>query len=86
MGQILLIYDIPNDRVRSKVADACLDYGLDRIQFSAFSGRLNRNHQEELFLKIQALLDDEAGKVWLMPIGDQEWKQRLALEVGDVGS
>jgi CRISPR-associated endonuclease Cas2 len=24
----LLIYDIPDDRVRQKIADACLDYGL----------------------------------------------------------
>lgn len=86
MRHILLIYDIPNDRLRSRVADACLDYGLDRIQFSAFSGMLNRNHQEELFLRIEALLGDEAGNVWLVPIADEDWKRRRTLEVADAGS
>jgi hypothetical protein len=38
--QSLLIYDIPDDRARQKVADACLDYGLERIQYSAFLGEL----------------------------------------------
>jgi len=34
----LLIYDMPDDKLRAKVADICLDYGLDRIQYSAFLG------------------------------------------------
>ena len=38
MTTTILIYDIPDDRLRSKVADACLEYGLDRIQYSAFLG------------------------------------------------
>ena len=38
--QSLLIYDIPDDRARQKIADACLDYGLQRIQYSAFLGEL----------------------------------------------
>ena len=41
----LLIYDISHDGVRTKVADACLDYGLERIQYSAFLGSLTRTHQ-----------------------------------------
>ena len=40
---LLLVYDIPDDRKRTKIADACLDYGLDRIQFSAFLGWLLAN-------------------------------------------
>ena len=48
----LLIYDIPHDGVRVKVADACLDYGLVRIQYSAFLGELKRTHQRELWVQI----------------------------------
>jgi len=47
--QCLVVYDIPDDRVRGKVADICLDYGLDRIQYSAFLGDLQRTHQEEFY-------------------------------------
>ena len=34
-----VIYDISNDRTRSRVASKCKNYGLDRIQKSAFIGR-----------------------------------------------
>lgn len=72
----LLIYDIPSDRIRAKVADVCLDYGLDRIQYSAFHGRISRNLQEELFLQIVALLDGEDGDVRLLPICSKDWGNR----------
>ena len=44
--QTLIVYDIPNDRIRGKIADVCLDYGLDRIQWSAFLGDLARTHHD----------------------------------------
>ena len=44
----LPIYDIPSDRLRTKVANACLDYGVERIQYSAFQGTLTHNRQGEL--------------------------------------
>ncbi len=74
----LLIYDIPNDRIRVKVADACLDYGLDRIQYSAFHGDISRNYQEELFLKVTALLGKEPGNIQLLPICKKDWDRRQA--------
>lgn len=74
---LMLIYDITNDRIRTKVADACLDYGLDRIQFSAFYGRLSRTHQEELILRVKSLLGDEAGRIQLIPISAVDWEKRL---------
>lgn len=77
MVQIILVYDITSDKARSKVADACQDYGLDRIQFSAFSGELSRNHQEELMLRIGSLIGDDTAKVSLIPICDADWKKRL---------
>ncbi|MEZ4731161.1 MAG: CRISPR-associated endonuclease Cas2 [Caldilineaceae bacterium] len=80
MTHLLLIYDIPNDRIRTKVATACEDYGLDRVQLSAFYGRLNRNLQEELMLKIETLLGDESGKVQLIPVAHNEWNRRLVIE------
>lgn len=77
--KVLLVYDITNDRVRGKVADFCLDYGLDRIQYSAFVGDLSRNHQEELMLKVEDRLGDQAGKVQLYPICARDWQARLEI-------
>jgi len=80
MDQVLLVYDIENDRLRAKIADACLDYGLDRIQFSAFTGKLSRNQQQELLQKIGDILKDKRGKVRLIPITDQAWRNQLEIE------
>lgn len=74
---LLLIYDIADDRIRTKVACTCEDYGLDRIQYSAFYGQLNRNLQEELMLKISGLLNDTPSHIQLIPIAQSEWDRRL---------
>jgi hypothetical protein len=58
---LVLIYDVEEDRIRTRVADICLDYGLERIQFSAFFGRLNRNRRQELALRVQAEIGNRVG-------------------------
>jgi CRISPR-associated protein Cas2 len=78
----LLVYDIPNDRVRTKVADICLDYGLERIQYSAFLGKLHRNLQEELMLKIKRKMGKKEGNVRLYPICDKDLQQSLEIDNG----
>jgi len=78
--QCLLIYDIPDDRIRNRIADACQDYGLDRIQYSAFSGRLRPLHQRALMQRIQDILGEQPGKVWLIPLCARDWQQRQVIE------
>jgi CRISPR-associated protein Cas2 len=75
--KVLLIYDIPDDRARGKVADLCLDYGLDRIQYSAFQGELQRTHQEELVMKVKKRLGKKTGDVRLIPVCEKDWQARL---------
>jgi len=69
----MLLYDISSDRIRNKIADTCLNYGLDRTQFSAFFGDLSRNHQEALMLQCQRLLGSEAGSLLLVGV---DWAHR----------
>ena len=78
---LLLIYDISNDRVRTRVASACEDYGLDRTQYSSFVGNLERTHQEELMLRIQELLGHRPGRIQLIPVGADDWARRIEIEV-----
>lgn len=68
----LLLYDVPDDGVRTKIADICLDYGLKRIQYSAFLGDLNRNRQEEIILKMQRRVGKRAANIQLFPLGEKE--------------
>lgn len=80
--QCLLIYDIPDDRARQKVADACLDYGLRRIQYSAFCGDLTRTHQRGLFTEIRRRLGRKAGNVQLFPLDERAWSGRREIAQG----
>ena len=76
----LLVYDIPDDRKRTKIADACLDYGLDRIQYSAFVGQLRPTHQDELMLKIKKILGKKAGNIQLFTLCADDWAKRKLIE------
>jgi len=76
----LVIYDIVEDRTRTKIADACLDFGLVRVQYSAFAGALNRNRREELFLRLRQTLGDEVGKILIQPVCDKDVGQLLLHE------
>lgn len=77
--QCLLIYDIPHDGARQKVADACLDYGLQRIQYSAFIGDLSRVHQRELFGEITRRVKGRTANVQLFPLDERSWGGRRVL-------
>jgi len=77
---VVLIYDIENDRLRTRIADACLDYGLERIQFSAFFGKLNRNRRQELALRLRNELGNESGRVRIIPVCEQDLKDMWVLD------
>jgi CRISPR-associated protein Cas2 len=75
----LVVYDIPDDRIRQRAATACLDAGLARIQYSAFIGALNTNRRRELYLRLRKVLGPHPGNIRLYPIGQKELP--LMLEV-----
>ena len=47
---LLALYDISNDAERTRISELCLDFGLERIQYSVFLGELDRK-LHKLFLK-----------------------------------
>jgi CRISPR-associated protein Cas2 len=77
----LVIYDCEKDRIRTKVSETCLDYGLERIQFSAFLGRLSRSMREELFLKLCHFLDDSPARILVQPICEADVQAQRLKEV-----
>jgi len=77
---VVLIYDIENDRLRTRIVDACMDYGLERIQFSAFFGKMNRNRRQELALRLRNELGNESGRVRIIPVCEQDLKDMWVLD------
>ena len=74
-----VIYDLEDDRVRTIISETCKDYGLERIQFSAFCGPLNRNRREELFLKLSKIIGDNVGKIIILPVCEKDYKERKTI-------
>jgi CRISPR-associated protein Cas2 len=79
----LLVYDIPNDLLRTRVASICQDYGLIRIQYSSFFGELSLNHQEELLFKLRRRVGRSPCNIQLFPIGEREIRLRKIIHVPD---
>jgi CRISPR-associated protein Cas2 len=72
----LVVYDISDDRARAKVADMCQDYGLSRIQYSAFVGDISRTHQNELLQKVRRRLGKLEARVVLLPLCETDFRAR----------
>lgn len=75
-----VLYDIVDDKTRTRISEACLDYGLVRIQYSAFAGNLNRNLRKELFLRLRTTLGREVGKLLVQPVCETDMSQVLLCE------
>jgi CRISPR-associated protein Cas2 len=65
---VLVLYDISDDKTRTKISEACKDYGLDRIQFSAFSGRLTKASREELEMRLGKTMGNHFGAVTVIQL------------------
>lgn len=77
---VVVLYDIQLDRLRTRISEACLDYGLERVQYSAFCGKLTRNKREELFLRLAGILDDKPGKILMQPVCEKDLKSARSVE------
>ncbi len=71
---VVLIYDVEDDRLRTRVSEICLDYGLERIQFSAFFGKLSRNRRQEISLRLQDEIGTESARVRIVPVCEEDLK------------
>ena len=77
----LIIYDIPSTKIRTKIADACMDYGLERIQWSAFLGDINHNRREELEARLRKTLGRRAGNIQVFPLCQKDIGLRVVIEI-----
>jgi len=76
----LVIYDITDDNLRALVAETLKDYGLQRIQYSAFVGHLRRDRLNNLIVDLKNLIEDLVENVQLFPVCDTCFRGRR--EVG----
>jgi CRISPR-associated protein Cas2 len=77
---VLVIYDLEEDRLRTRASEICLDYGLERIQFSAFFGKLNRNRRQELSLRLQREVGTQSARIRVIPVCEQDLADMWVLD------
>lgn len=74
-----LMYDIREDRIRTKVSKLCEKAGLNRVQYSVFLGTLDSNERDTLELQIEGLINEEEDSVYIFPMSKNELKETVLL-------
>jgi CRISPR-associated protein Cas2 len=74
-----LLYDIADDRARSRVARHCKQAGLYRVQYSVFLGEVTADERDTLRLDVEDLIDEAVDKVYLFSLTKKELKQAILL-------
>lgn len=76
---IWVLYDIKKDKPRTKVAKACKQSGLYRVQYSVFLGSIAENEKDSLQLQIEDLINEETDSVYMFPMSKNELRQTVLL-------
>jgi CRISPR-associated protein Cas2 len=72
---VWVLYDVKNDKSRTKVAKVCKQTGLYRVQFSVFLGTLDAGEKDTLKLRIEELIDEATDSVYIFPMNRNELQQ-----------
>jgi len=76
---VWIIYDIVDNKTRTKIARACKNKGLYRVQKSAFLGTLNKNQIDELKIICQDMINPEKDSVYIFPMCEDDFKSVILL-------
>jgi CRISPR-associated protein Cas2 len=76
----LVIYDIEENRARNRIAETCKDYGLKRVQKSAFRGDLNTNRREMLYQRLKQTMGSHNGTIQIYALCERDEKEIISIE------
>lgn len=68
----LVLYDVQDDKRRTKVMNACKDYGLARWQYSAYHGRLTGTARRELETRLEKAMGGSPGLIAILQL--EQWQ------------
>jgi CRISPR-associated protein Cas2 len=70
-----VVYDVSATPKRTKIAKACKEAGLYRVQKSVFLGSLERNQMDALALQCKELMTLEKDSLYMFPMCDDDFKK-----------
>lgn len=81
-----MIYDITNNKLRNRIAEILKNYGLERVQYSAFIGNLPRFKLNSLIEELKKELikmkwsdDEKVRNIQVYPIPEFSRKARIEI-------
>ncbi len=64
----LVVYDISDDKDRTALSKMLENFGLKRIQFSAFTGELNPHDRHVLLQEIKKYVAGDRDSIYIIPL------------------
>ena len=80
----LIVYDISSTKLRNKIADILKDWGLTRIQLSAFIGELTPQERRDLAEYLKRLPLSERDRIDIFPICIKDLKLHTRITKGSI--
>ena len=79
---VWIIYDIVEDKPRTRLAKKLKKYGLQRVQKSVFLGRLESSRFDEISEICIDLIDEETDSVYIFPFCQDDFRKIKVLGQG----
>lgn len=76
----LVLYDVPDDRIRLRLSEVCKDYGLQRTQYSAFVGALSHARRHALQHRLRQTLGEKEGNIQVWAICDKDCRLHFEID------
>ena len=76
---VWILYDISENKPRTKVAKLCKEAGLYRVQKSVFLGSIGRNRLDELRMQIDEIMNKDSDSVYIFPLCQPDFKKVITM-------
>jgi len=74
-----VVYDVPQEhnKIRTKIVQKLLDFGLERVQYSVFGGELTKEETENLVITLKRLKTDKKADIRIFLLGRTHNSERI---------
>ncbi len=82
--KVLVVYDITDNGLRFKIAEILKDFGLMRIQKSAFLGEITSQERRDLEVRLSRERLGPRDRIDIFPICNRDLKLHTAVVRGEI--
>lgn len=72
---VWFLYDITDNKRRTKIIKMAQSYGLSRVQKSVFIGNINKSKIDEVILQSENLINKDTDSLYILPMCQSDFKE-----------